>query len=209
MKYRFFTLIELLVVIGIIALLAAILFPVFAQVRGKARQTTCLSNLKQIGAANLMYASDYDDYPVWGGDPPDLNTDTWFGNTDAESFKPQHEVLMPYIKNKTIWKCPSDTGFEHCGPYNGTDLYARPSSFEKFGSSYITRTEIILLKRPISTLEAVTVDNQRVGAAGIGLFFDATRDFHHDRNNTAYLDGHAKNLSSDDCAKLWSLQLVR
>ncbi|WP_395137592.1 type II secretion system protein, partial [Armatimonas sp.] len=68
-----FTLIELLVVIAIIAILAAILFPVFATARGNARKMACLSNLRQIGMANLMYSQDYDDYPVWGGDPPDLN----------------------------------------------------------------------------------------------------------------------------------------
>lgn len=61
---RGFTLIELLVVIAIIAILAAILFPVFAQAREKARQTTCVSNLKQIGTAFMMYVQDYDEtYP--------------------------------------------------------------------------------------------------------------------------------------------------
>src|SRR6187200_480702 len=60
-RQRAFTLIELLVVIAIIAILAAILFPVFAQARDKARQASCLSNLKQIGAAVMMYGQDYDE----------------------------------------------------------------------------------------------------------------------------------------------------
>ena len=64
MKNKAFTLIELLVVIAIIAILAAILFPVFAQAREKARQTSCLSNMKQVGLGLLMYAQDYDEnYP--------------------------------------------------------------------------------------------------------------------------------------------------
>jgi prepilin-type N-terminal cleavage/methylation domain-containing protein/prepilin-type processing-associated H-X9-DG protein len=92
-----FTLIELLVVIAIIAILAAILFPVFAQAREKARQTSCLSNIKQIGTALTMYTQDYDEvYPVSG-------IYTFDGN-----FWPAR--LTPYIKNIQAWWCPSDAG---------------------------------------------------------------------------------------------------
>jgi prepilin-type N-terminal cleavage/methylation domain-containing protein/prepilin-type processing-associated H-X9-DG protein len=94
-----FTLIELLVVIAIIAILAAILFPVFAQARDKARQATCLSNEKQIGTAAMMYVQDYDEYyPVrYGATPaPGARQMTW------------KDMLAPYLKNTGVYKCPSN-----------------------------------------------------------------------------------------------------
>lgn len=94
MRKSAFTLIELLVVIAIIAILAAILFPVFAQAREKARQTSCLSNMKQIGVAYMMYMQDYDgSLPLTimsGGNASWLN------------------ACQPYIKNRRVFKCPSD-----------------------------------------------------------------------------------------------------
>lgn len=214
MNRRAFTLIELLVVIGIIALLAAILFPVFSQVRRKANATSCLSNLRQIGMANQMYATDNDDFPVWGGDPPDMNG-AWGNNPDINSMRPQHEVLQPYVKNKNIWRCPSDFGFDFCGPFEGTNLPSHPSSFAKWGSSYISRTELILLRRPIDNLEAISSTGQVVGPAGIGLFFDAVGFWHgggqgdirNYRNNVSFLDGHAKSLNNTDYIALWNQQV--
>src|SRR5438270_2374879 len=90
-----FTLIELLVVIAIIAVLAAILFPVFAQARDKARSASCLSNTKQIGTAIMMYVQDHDE-----GMPPFFIT-TKFGPTYW------HVHLKPYVKNLQVFICPS------------------------------------------------------------------------------------------------------
>lgn len=96
-----FTLIELLVVIAIIAILAAILFPVFAQAREKARQATCASNLNQIGIAWMMYLQDYDEtiQPNDDGTIPGGLDGTGF--TEAPIF-----LLNPYIKSQQVWLCP-------------------------------------------------------------------------------------------------------
>jgi prepilin-type N-terminal cleavage/methylation domain-containing protein/prepilin-type processing-associated H-X9-DG protein len=95
-----FTLIELLVVIAIIAILAAILFPVFAKAREKARQSSCLSNVKQLGLGLMMYAQDYDEtYMPTGYVIPSIGTTV---NTNWWRY-----LLYPYIKNWQIYLCPS------------------------------------------------------------------------------------------------------
>jgi prepilin-type N-terminal cleavage/methylation domain-containing protein/prepilin-type processing-associated H-X9-DG protein len=106
-KSRGFTLIELLVVIAIIAILAAILFPVFAQARDKARATSCLSNLKQAGTAWMMYTQDYDE-----AFPQSQPLNSW---EDCRTMKDRGSfggwignLLMPYSKNAGIWVCPSN-----------------------------------------------------------------------------------------------------
>ena len=101
-----FTLIELLVVIAIIAILAAILFPVFAQAREKARSASCLSNEKQIGLGLMMYTQDYDEtYPT--AYFYKNNTATTNGGSTG-GYVHFTAMIHPYIKNEQVWLCPSD-----------------------------------------------------------------------------------------------------
>lgn len=106
-RRRGFTLIELLVVIAIIAILAAILFPVFAQARAKARQSTCLSNLKQLGLGVLMYVQDYDEtFPLAGTVVRTNDTATfWWNGAAADSFATWQNQVFPYTKNYGIAIC--------------------------------------------------------------------------------------------------------
>jgi prepilin-type N-terminal cleavage/methylation domain-containing protein/prepilin-type processing-associated H-X9-DG protein len=103
---RGFTLIELLVVIAIIAILAAILFPVFAQAREKARQSTCLSNMRQMSMAARMYLTDYDDTVV-----PcylySVHSSAGTGARGAPYLQWWMDLLHPYVKNDKLWHCPN------------------------------------------------------------------------------------------------------
>jgi prepilin-type N-terminal cleavage/methylation domain-containing protein/prepilin-type processing-associated H-X9-DG protein len=98
-----FTLIELLVVIAIIAILAAILFPVFAQAREKARQTACLSNMKQISLAMTMYVQDYDETYVTAV----VGGDIWGGKVQPNAYS-WAQAIQPYVKNAGVFVCPSE-----------------------------------------------------------------------------------------------------
>jgi prepilin-type N-terminal cleavage/methylation domain-containing protein/prepilin-type processing-associated H-X9-DG protein len=134
-KQQAFTLIELLVVIAIIAILAAILFPVFAQAREKARGTTCLSNQKQIMLGVLMYTQDYDESLPLG----QAGKVHWDGNINSgDEGTGIEDEIDPYIKagvqwgperSASIWKCPSD-------PYRRDDCDGAPGIGVGYDISY-------------------------------------------------------------------------
>jgi prepilin-type N-terminal cleavage/methylation domain-containing protein/prepilin-type processing-associated H-X9-DG protein len=112
-KQNAFTLIELLVVIAIIAILAAILFPVFAQAREKARGISCLSNMKQIGTAEQMYVQDYDEHSFFRASataPSPWRSPAVITDANLRAQASWWNLLLPYIKNNQVFTCPSDTG---------------------------------------------------------------------------------------------------
>jgi prepilin-type N-terminal cleavage/methylation domain-containing protein/prepilin-type processing-associated H-X9-DG protein len=111
MRKRGFTLIELLVVIAIIAILAAILFPVFAQARDKARTSVCLSNQKQFTTALLMYSQDYDEKLIWF-----YNSGVTAANGNNAFSGYWWNPLMPYVKNIGVFRCPSVGLWNNCRP---------------------------------------------------------------------------------------------
>jgi prepilin-type N-terminal cleavage/methylation domain-containing protein len=133
-RSRGFTLIELLVVIAIIAILAAILFPVFAQARESARKIACLSNNKQLGTAIIMYVQDYDEmFPCNSWDTPPL------GTTDSDSRNPNFPAainwmfkVLPYMKNRQILSCPSDPDPKNVD-WSGYDPNPNPDCNDAWG----------------------------------------------------------------------------
>jgi prepilin-type N-terminal cleavage/methylation domain-containing protein/prepilin-type processing-associated H-X9-DG protein len=126
-RQRAFTLIELLVVIAIIAILAAILFPVFAQARESARKATCQSNLKQIGAAIMMYVQDNDEVNAPVAICPAGVTFQYPNNTTGTCWLWYHP-LFPYIKNYGVYRCPSSPPgagtWDYVGGYHPPGGYA-------------------------------------------------------------------------------------
>jgi len=206
-KVNGFTLIELLVVIAIIAILAAILFPVFAQAREKARQTTCLSNLKQIGLGMMMYVDDYDEtFPM-----SSPSAHTWSGNARAHTYC---GAIEPYIKSLKIFKCPSakHTGdaeqlpgcFDNSYSPNGAivgrlyDNYDSPLSETGVWQAAATMSEItkpsniIMIREWGSAQIWVHVRPYRWGGQIADDGNNLAIKMHADGQNMTFADGHAK-----------------
>jgi len=204
-----FTLIELLVVVAIVALLAGLLFPVFAKVRERGRQAACLSNLRQLGLATFQYAQDSDDRYPYGGDPGDLDTNGWEYSENGK-YWPQVQqmqankqrlpnVMDGYVKDRELWHCPSDNGFDMSGQHEDIPLNASPSSFQAFGMSYGYTTQLALEGQTISSVRAWSHSPpySEHGPADVPLFADLVGHWHggtsqdEERLNIVMLDGHA------------------
>jgi len=205
MKKQGFTLIELLVVIAIIAILAAILFPVFSQAREKARQTQCLSNLRQIGQAALMYLQDWDEYCLH-----QCNANMQIGSWAA--------VLQPYVKNWNVYWCPTlgypdTTGWDDCVkamvPHYGLNGWGTAEYFT--GTSWPWR-RYGAQNRPSERCWFIDTIywNKSDGLAYAWGYFtfwtqpsaamspdDLTHSRHQDGFNVLFLDGHAKYVKRD------------
>jgi prepilin-type N-terminal cleavage/methylation domain-containing protein/prepilin-type processing-associated H-X9-DG protein len=165
-----FTLIELLVVIAIIAILAAILFPVFAQARDKARAATCLSNIKQLALGIQMYAQDYDERLISrpSGSLGDCSWQFVCGVPRTRWYLNWWDVVLPYTKNNKIYYCPSAAPYSHAFLQNfgltsvsiGYNLYP--------GNGGMVEGTLVSGWYPGVTLAAVTRPSQtiNIGEAG-------------------------------------------
>ncbi len=203
-----FTLIELLTVIAIIAILAGLILPVYFTARGEAYQISCISNLRQIGMAIEMYASDSNGLYPWAVDPTDRYTpQIWNGYPQFQQEIPYmpmlQDVLQPYIRNRQIFDCPADSGYQ-VEDFTGFPLNASPSSFQAFGTSYNYRTEIAFRHAGDASFSDPSNLNVLMDASGRwhgGLILDQYR------YNVLYADQHVKNLSRSQLEYLWSLPL--
>ena len=216
-----FTLIELLVVIAIIAILAAILFPVFARARENARRSSCQSNLKQIGLGMLQYTQDYDEkYPsAWLS----------FGGTDGNG-KPELprwvDVVQPYVKSTQLFSCPSDSTNKPFRTSNSFPItgrtaaelgsYAMNISYWDGADAYnglqdgLSISAVPSTATTIFATDAVMNGNaevqwQNVGATNAGTFINpgASTPFmaggqvvarHLETGNVLFCDGHVKSM---------------
>ncbi len=219
-----FTLIELLVVIAIIAILAAILFPVFAQAREKARQSSCLSNLKQWGTAGQMYTQDYDGlftppYKYQSASPACANLDWW------------DDLLQPYVKNRAIAVCPSRKWTQNCSnPVNNWSNGVKAMSYavntlESWGVSGWSAASKFGLRRPGTPGQSISESEIEDPSGTIWLLDSNSSEIwnennldyvptatagyrrHSDGFNAAFVDGHTKWLKAGSSRNsMWSVQ---
>jgi prepilin-type N-terminal cleavage/methylation domain-containing protein/prepilin-type processing-associated H-X9-DG protein len=193
-----FTLIELLVVISIIALLAAILFPVFARARENARRASCQSNLKQLGLGFAQYTQDYDERY-----PPGLNTAVPMGTTG--SFATWDFVLQPYLKSTQILVCPSDSTSTAID-MSGAPGYSTSARRSYRMAMYVMQKSLATVYAPSLTLLLLDARNTGANSAQWHYGYEAvsTGQINHGGTNQVrhlgtvnflYADGHVKALA--------------
>jgi prepilin-type N-terminal cleavage/methylation domain-containing protein/prepilin-type processing-associated H-X9-DG protein len=221
MRTRGFTLIELLVVIAIIAILAAILFPVFARAREKARQSSCLSNTRQLGNGMMMYVQDYDEKFM----------DGHYSITQPNGYLFWFERILPYVKNTQIFNCPSAPqviGFHAWGtPPNFASVVVKygvsgAAVSRTAGAPYALATfshpaETVMLgdsyhQYPNGAAQFAAA-NECGGTPGCGCGTthpaDANYARHNGGTNLAFCDGHAKWVTFADCIGRWNVYGAR
>jgi prepilin-type N-terminal cleavage/methylation domain-containing protein/prepilin-type processing-associated H-X9-DG protein len=213
-----FTLIELLVVIAIIAILASILFPVFARVRENARRSSCQSNLKQIGLGIMQYTQDFDETM------PLLNNQ----NAGTPNERYWTDSIQPYIKSYQLLKCPSDTNTAQPGVGLTVSSYSANavgiqhpvsqgtspwSTHDWFGFMYLRLVPLAAIPSPSTTIIVADgidyywqLNNAATTTATINSTtsprqFGEWRERHLDTINTLWADGHVKALKLDAVAK--------
>ncbi|MBI2298100.1 MAG: prepilin-type N-terminal cleavage/methylation domain-containing protein [Armatimonadetes bacterium] len=174
-----FTLIELLVVIAIIAVLAAILFPVFAKAREKARQTSCLSNNKQFANAILMYSQDYDERVMTQNEDPAI-LHFWY------------RPLQAYMRSDQVFRCPS-RGTEAAPPetdYDANGFFTHSTSLAQF---QFPAEQICLAERRVGSAD-IDYHPWDLALPGTGNEFEDHLEpaRHNEGSNYAFADGHAK-----------------
>ncbi len=193
---RGFTLIELLVVIAIIALLAAILFPVFARARENARKSSCSNNVKQLGIGFLQYKQDYDE--KWAGG--------WGGTTGTTAVSTWTYSLQPYVKSNQIFKCPSDSFTDVYTSYVVNNIGLHNCDTNGTGGGLNTVSDADIAK----PAELLVIADGRVGAAGqtgdyslwhswgrVANNAGARLPRHLGATNILFADGHVKAYNSN------------
>jgi prepilin-type N-terminal cleavage/methylation domain-containing protein/prepilin-type processing-associated H-X9-DG protein len=206
---RGFTLIELLVVIAIIAILASILFPVFAQAREKARQTVCLSNMKQVGTAITMYLQDYDENLFFrtvsstSVGRTRVPNPTYLSKTIQPAVYYQelwYNLLTPYVKDSHVWVCPSDTAPTISPDATGAATIARSyivsSAIEDMRDAQVSNpTDTIVVTEKWSAPGDTWVDQMdgdMLPMQAIPSEMNTPANRHQGGMNCAFFDGHAK-----------------